>query len=248
MNQLVLSMMFKKLCMALFCLILLTILGGVMRTFGGPVSDHRREAAQIDGHILEQEAIIRVYGARTWGWRKIFAVHTWIAIKPAGASEFLIYEVIGWRHYRGLNSIRRSSRVADAPWFGQPAKLIFEQRGDIAAEVADSIDEVIKHYPYQDRYRAWPGPNSNTFIAWLGQQYPRLALDLPSTAIGKDYRAFPTLLSSSASGGMHLGLVGLFALSLGVSEGIEISILGLNIEFDLFDAAIEIPGAGRIGN
>ena len=40
--------------------------------------------------------VVQVYGGRTFGWRGAFAVHTWLAAKPAGADRYLRYEVIGW--------------------------------------------------------------------------------------------------------------------------------------------------------
>src|SRR3977135_1350993 len=43
-----------------------------------------------------REAIIQVYAARVIGWRGVFGVHTWIAVKPAAATEYTVYEIIGW--------------------------------------------------------------------------------------------------------------------------------------------------------
>ena len=42
-------------------------------------------------------------------------------------------------------------------------------------------------YPYANTYSLWPGPNSNTFTAWIARAVPELETDLPATAIGKDY-------------------------------------------------------------
>jgi hypothetical protein len=113
----------------------------------------------------------------------------------------------------------------------------------------DKIDAAIMTYPYKDEYRLWPGPNSNTFIAYLGLAVPELYLDLPSTAVGKDYRPVRNLLGRSASGtGFQMSLLGLISLSIGYEEGIEVSLLGINFEWDVFDWAIELPGLGRIGH
>ena len=46
---------------------------------------------------MHPEAIVQVYASRTFGWRGAFAVHTWVAAKPAGADRYTRYEVIGWR-------------------------------------------------------------------------------------------------------------------------------------------------------
>ena len=44
-----------------------------------------------------REAVVQVYAARVIGWRGVFGVHTWIAAKPAAASQYTVYEIIGWR-------------------------------------------------------------------------------------------------------------------------------------------------------
>jgi hypothetical protein len=33
----------------------------------------------------------------------------------------------------------------------------------------------------------FPGPNSNTFVAWIGLQVPQLGLELPFSAIGSGF-------------------------------------------------------------
>ena len=34
------------------------------------------------------EPLVQVYAARAFGWRGLFGVHTWIAVKPAGAGAY----------------------------------------------------------------------------------------------------------------------------------------------------------------
>ncbi|WP_163143990.1 DUF3750 domain-containing protein, partial [Arhodomonas sp. KWT] len=36
------------------------------------------------------EAIVQVYAARAFEWRGAFAVHTWIATKPAGGGRYTV--------------------------------------------------------------------------------------------------------------------------------------------------------------
>ena len=49
------------------------------------------------------------------------------------------------------------------------------------------MDRAAKSYPWATEYKAFPGPNSNTFVAWIGRQVPQLGLDLPLSAIGSSY-------------------------------------------------------------
>ena len=58
----------------------------------------------------------------------------------------------------------------------------------------------VASYPHADTYRAWPGPNSNTFLAHLGREIPELRLTLPPTAIGKDYLPDGQIFARTPSG------------------------------------------------
>ena len=78
---------------------------------------------------------------------------------------------------------------------------------------------------------------------------PELNLELPPTAIGKDYLDQGALIASTPSGsGYQLSLFGVLGASLGRSEGIELHILGLTLGIDPFDFAIKLPSVGRIGS
>ena len=47
------------------------------------------------------EAVVQVYAARAFNWRGLFAVHSWVAVKPAGAGHFTSYHAMGWRVRHG---------------------------------------------------------------------------------------------------------------------------------------------------
>ena len=194
------------------------------------------------------DPLIQVYGARTFGWRGAFAVHTWIATKRRGAPHYTVYEVIGWRHWHGGSPVAlRHDRYPDRRWYGAAPELYRELRGGDAEAVIDRVEAAVADYPYQNSYQTWPGPNSNTFTAFIGRAVPELRLDLPPTAIGKDYLGLTTFAAATPSGtGYQLSLFGLLGLSLAVEEGLELSLLGLNLGIDPLDLAIELPGVGRL--
>ena len=194
------------------------------------------------------EAVVQVYGARTVRWRGAFAVHTWIAVKPAGANSYTTYEVIGWRYWHGGNGLTRRQGPPDRDWFGATPEVYAELRGAQAAEAIPQIEAAVASYRFADQYRTWPGPNSNTFTATVARQVPALKLDLPPTAIGKDYLGATDFLAAAPSGsGYQLSLFGVASVLLAVEEGLEVNILGLTFGIDPLDAAIKIPGLGRIG-
>ena len=133
------------------------------------------------------EAVVQVYAARAFAWRGAFSVHTWMAVKPAHAEWYTRYEVIGWRLYRGLSPVSASSdRPPDAQWFGANPWLLRDVRGAAAEAIIAVLPDLVASYPYTDRYNVWPGPNSNTFTAYLARHLPGLRLSMPANAIAND--------------------------------------------------------------
>ena len=195
-----------------------------------------------------REAVVQVYASRTFGWRGAFADHTWIAVKPEGATRYTRYEVIGWYGGGGRSVISESSqRAPDAEWYGAPPRLLRDLRGAHAQAVIDRMGEAIASYPYPNEYRVWPGPNSNTFVAHLGRAIPDLRLTMPSTAIGKDYVSLREIVGPSPSHtGIAVSLYGLAGVIAAWDEGIELNVLGLVAGVDVRRPALKVPGVGRI--
>ena len=82
-------------------------------------------------------------------------------------------------------------------------------------------------------------------MAWVARQVPELGLDLPATAIGKDYLGPTTLVASAPSGtGWQVSVLGLVGATLAGSEGLELSLLGLSVGIDLEDRRLRLPGLG----
>lgn len=136
---------------------------------------------------VEVGAVVQAYAARVWGWRGWFADHTWVATKAAGEDSYTVYEVIGWRLRRGGSALRIARDVPDRRWFGGEPVLLVDIRGEEAAALVARIDEAARAYPYAGEYRAFPGPNSNTFTAWVAARVPELGLRLSPRAVGKSY-------------------------------------------------------------
>jgi hypothetical protein len=150
-------------------------------------SASRESAGIAPDPATEQEAIVQVYGADAWGWRGWFAIHTWIAAKRSGESEYTVYDVVGWRAYRDQPVVAARHDIPDRYWYGSKPKLITEHRGKAVDSMIDQIEQAVTDYPWPHEYHAFPGPNSNTFVAWIGKQVPSLQLELPFSAIGSGY-------------------------------------------------------------
>ena len=192
-----------------------------------------------------KEAVVQVYGARTFGAKGFFGVHTWVAVKPAEASEWTVYEVVGWRLRWSESAIVVGNRAPDGRWFGSAPELYADRRGPGVDALIERIDKAARSYPYGAEYRAWPGPNSNTFTAWIARAVPELAVDLPATAIGKDYLGSSIVGAAPSGSGFQLSLVGVLGVAVSAVDGLEFNLLGLN--FGVSPSGVKLPIVGRIG-
>jgi len=193
------------------------------------------------------EAVVQVYGARCSGWLGYFGIHTWIAVKPAGARAYTIYEVIDWRLRGSGSAVAIRRRAPDARWGGNAPAVLASKRGHGADALIERIDRAAREYPYAGEYAAWPGPNSNTFTAHIARAVPELGLDLPPTAIGKDFLGGRLYAAAPSGGGFQLSLLGLLGVLASGVEGFEVNVLGLAFGIDPFSPALRLPLVGRFG-
>jgi hypothetical protein len=193
------------------------------------------------------EAVVQVYAARALSWRGYFAVHPWVAVKRTGAHAFTVYEVNGWRLGRAGTSVLASNRPPDGRWFGNRPELLADRRGAGVDELIDRIEAAVGSYPWKATYRVWPGPNSNTFAAHVLRAAPELRVDLPPTAIGKDYLGALPIAKLPSGTGAQLNVLGVAGVALGLQEGVEVNVLGLTFGIDPVHCALKLPIIGSIG-
>lgn len=205
----------------------------------------RSSAGLLPAPSAHPEALVRVFAARTVRWRGIFAVHAWIVTKEANASRYTRYDYTAWG-----DPIRVNGFAADGRWFGDVPQTIAAADGEAAARMIPKIEAAVKSYrlrSYGD-YRAWPGPNSNTFVAAALAAVPELKTTLPPTAIGKDFPYDGDWFGLTPSGtGARLTLAGYVGVTLGWIEGFELNVFGAVLGIDVRRPAIKLPGLGRIG-
>jgi len=190
----------------------------------------RDSSGQAPDAAVTTDAVLQVYAARAVGWRGLLGVHTWIAVRRADAQAYTRYEVIGWGVERGIAAIRVNRTGPDNYWFGARPDLLLDRRGEGVNELIDRVEAAIAAYPYQDEYRLWPGPNSNTFTAFVGRSVPELRLKL-----------------TPAGRGVQLSLFGVAGIGAGWDEGLEVNVLGLVFGLDVTSPGLKLPGIGRVG-
>lgn len=209
----------------------------------------RDSSGQAPDPAATPEPVVQVYVARAVGWRSVLATHAWIALKRRDARAYRRYEVIGWGVAQGAPAIRIDRFGPDNYWFGAYPDLLVDVRGAGAERIIDRVETAIARYPYGGSYRTWPGPNSNTFIAWIAREVPELGLDLPPTAIGKDFLPNGAVIARPPGGpGIQISLLGLLGVLAGWEEGFEVQVLGLTFGLDLKEPALKLPAIGRVGH
>lgn len=215
----------------------------------GPAFDwrsaDRSSAGLLPPALRNPEAVVRIFAARTVSWRGIFAVHSWIVLKSAGTAPYERYDLTAWG-----DPIRRDGFDPDGRWFGEGPNIVFAANGAEAEAMLSRMRQAIAAYRYRNRgdYTAWPGPNSNTFVATVLAAVPEAHATLPPNAVGKDFPIDGSIVGWTPSGtGFRVSFGGYAGLTLAWVEGIEINLLGGVLGLDLRRPGIKLPAVGRIG-
>ena len=239
-----------KTCLALFvALYLLPIAVSATRYWLDGTGAGWRTADRSSTSVLPPPgggtAVVRIFSAQTVRWRGIFATHSWIVFKSAAAASYTRYDYTAWG-----DPIRLNGFEPDGRWFGRAPAVVFAADGAAAEAMIARMQAAIGDYAWrkQGDYRAWPGPNSNTFVQAVMDSVPQIRTGLPPTAIGKDYPYDGRWVRWTASGtGVRVTLGGYAGVTLGWVKGLEVNILGAVFGLDLRRPAIKLPGLGRFG-
>ena len=122
------------------------------------------------------EAIVHVYAARTGRWKGIFAHHSWIVVKERGAGAYTRYDKVAWGQ-----PVKTNNWAPDARWYGHRPVLVGVVEGPAAEALIPKIRAAVARYPYKHYgdYSVWPGPNSNSFVAYVLCAIPEAGISLP---------------------------------------------------------------------
>ncbi len=143
--------------------------------------------AELQALESRNESIVRVYRepiTETLG----FATHTFFITRRAGDSEWGRFEFEIGRSLEGHVFKNRGGAREMLRVDRQAEYLITELTGEPADAVLDLLEATPASYPCWYTYRALPGPNSNTFVAWILQQ-AGTPTALPWNAFGAAYPA-----------------------------------------------------------
>lgn len=176
------------------------------------------------------------------------ARHPWVALREAGAERWERWEVMCCPDSSPFSTVKRTSvgPTSDRGGGGGDVRFHAVIRGARASEIIACVRDAAPRYPYRDEYHAWPGPNSNTFVDWLVRACD-IGVDLPAPNIGKDYRGVVGASLTAGGTGFQIDTY-VAGFKIGLTEGVEIHILGMAFGVDLWPPALIVPvGPGRIG-
>jgi hypothetical protein len=176
---------------------------------------------------------------------RVIAVHCWFITFDQNEGGWQRWEVwptldaggTSWGH------VYNNLMPPDSGTGGGPYRPQAEWRGVAARQIISVLSEPTQ-YPYHNSYRAWPGPNSNTYVAWILRQ-SKTCGDLHPMAIGKDYLGIVGIGVSTTQTGIQVETP-LLGVKIGLLDGVEIHLLGLTLGLDIWPPATKTP-FGRVG-
>jgi hypothetical protein len=136
-----------------------------------------------------------------------FAVHPWFVVNNKGSLERFGVGRQGGARWEVLHTARNNERnwghlhlnllppaqgtqifsfTQRYSWKGNVSGLIEGGEGSLAQQMAERIESSPQTYPYCNTY-SLKGPNSNTYVQWVLNQFPNSGLKLPWNAFGKSY-------------------------------------------------------------
>jgi hypothetical protein len=118
----------------------------------------------------------------------LLAVHYWFVVFDHGCGECHRWEVWQTKNAggRAIEHVHCDLKHPDAGVGGGPMRIAAQWRGKEALSIKAVLDRA-EHYPHRSRYLPWPGPNSNTFVAWVLEQ-ASVEHRLGIRGIGRNYR------------------------------------------------------------
>ena len=99
-------------------------------------------------------------------------------------------EVISRHSGVQVSKITADVAHGDSRWSGRGVHLVALYHGSRAQRMVDEILAKAPRYPHASAYKAWPGPNSNTFVEWLSHEISRELAAFPGPW-SRDHKYWP---------------------------------------------------------
>jgi hypothetical protein len=118
----------------------------------------------------------------------LIAAHYWFVVWDCtGCHRWEVWQTSNAGGARSIGHVHCDLKPIDAGVGGGPMRIAARWTGEEASAIAAVLRDA-HSYPHCERYRAWPGPNSNTFVAWVLRR-AGVSHRLGVRALGKRYPA-----------------------------------------------------------
>ena len=169
-------------------------------------------------------------------WYSRFAQHSWFDVREGSTGRWRRIEIPTPQSGVQIIELPRGEAFEDERW----ERAVRVRAIEHGAGVDQLVDELVAAARSWDGggYRAWPGPNSNTFVDAMLREVDGLSGQLHHNAVGKDHG---WRVGKSATGvGVELETP-LAGLQVGLLEGLEVHLLGLTLGVGLQPLALRLP-------
>jgi hypothetical protein len=175
---------------------------------------------------------------------RVIAVHTWFNAYEPAEGRWRRWEVWQNRDAGGESwaHVHRDLMHYDRSVGGGPAACEVEWTGNEAERLLAVLARS-PEYPERHRYRYWPGPNSNTFAAWILAQ-AGISHSMDPRAVGKDFIGTHGFGIRREGGRVQLESP-LLGLHIDRERAFELHVLGLTLGLERDPAALTTP-LGRL--
>ena len=178
---------------------------GLIALAGASVTDESRSLAD-DPAMVKRSRWCRSTARAPCGAKGLFGVHTWVAVKPTDAPDWTVYEVIGWRLRWTDTAVVVRNRAPDALVRRRRRALRREarrrrRRADQAHRQGGARLSV-----RQANTRSGPGRTRTPSPPGSRARCPSCEVDLPATAIGKDYLGGRVIGAAPSGSGFQFSL------------------------------------------
>jgi hypothetical protein len=130
---------------------------------------------------------VRLYSASLPGPLGFVASHYWFTVSDGGRCDrWEIWQSAG-AGGSCVGHLHCNLKAPESDVGGGPAQLAAQWQGAEAVRLKQALETAHQAYPFCHRYLPWPGPNSNTFVAWALRR-AGIDFQLPWNAIGRDFR------------------------------------------------------------
>ena len=169
-------------------------------------------------------------------WYARFAHHTWFDVRQTEGGLWTRIEVPTPEAGLVTEPVEDAQAFADQRW-GRRVEVRAAYAGEGVDRLARRI--LIEARAYEPNgYRAWPGPNSNTFAEAILRRVDGVAAQLDPNAVGKDYGLRAGWSESGAGVQADAWLIG---AQLGLLEGVELHLFGLTLGVGIYPLALKLP-------